>query len=394
MKDQYLSEFLSRFRGTTRYIWQLVAVAVVLALAINLLASVIYIQLGTYPSLALGLALGAACLGYLVYARLRDNVYSTVVRGFFMVKDDFCTLVNVPGYSLATGFYGIGNAAFGENAALERQWRTELHERFDPDESRPGHEMNDMRVATEIAEYILLEALSTHLTDYFDAPSIEESQLETLERNDIPDVLLSNRILELISRELQDRPWYKPDDDSSPGRIVLISPAETIAAVFGPKGQYSHFELTMPKGSTVRRTSPGSLVINSKMVTLELTASITWNYGTPMSFERYYLNKPDDASLEAIEVTYAIKAAVRRRLGFRAADWNYYSWVESFIDSIKEDLDGEAFFRRISWDSVGTLLGIIFDRYPPGVQYAPPNDQKLEGKDSTEDSDHNRPIGD
>lgn len=357
MQEDRLNEILTRFRGTRRYIWQLLAVAVLLALAINLVASVIYAHIGTYPSLALGLALGAVCLGYVAFSRLQENTYSTTIRGFFMVRKDSRELVRVPGYALASRFETTATAAFNENSALERQWQAEIEQRLRPKPTKGRMKISDLRIATEIAEYILLDSLGIHLRDYFNTPPLKESQLDILQRDDIPDVLLSNRILELISRTLQDRPWFDPKRDSSAGGKIV--------AVYGPDGQYTHFDLTMPKGSTVQRTAPGSLVINSKMVTLQLSAHIGLNYGTPRLFDEYYLNESDRTALSDIEVIYRIHARIRRGLGLKVSSWRYYSWVESFIESARKRLDGQEFFKRISWDSTGALLSVIFENYPP-----------------------------
>jgi hypothetical protein len=354
MEDEHLNEILARFRGTRGYLWQLLIVAVLLALAINLIASVIYAKTGTYFSVALGLLLGFFCFIYLALSRLKENTYDTTINGFFVVKRDSGNVISVPAYTLASRFEDIATSAFSENPALERQWRTEIDKWVSPSGSRVR--IIDLRVATEIAEYILLDALSTHLTDYFNTPSLGESQLETLERNDIPDVLLSNRILELISRELKDRPWYEPGDDVSSGG--------TVVAFFGPSGQYSHFDLKMPKGSSVRRTGPGSLVIDSKMISLELSARIGLSYGMPRNFGRYYLGVSKGSDLWDVEVEYRIHARIKRGIGLRMRSWQYYSWTESFIEKARDRFSGEEFFQRISWNSTETLLSVIFKNYP------------------------------
>ena len=375
MQDERIEELLARFQGIRSYMWQLVAVVVLLALAINLVSSVIYSRLGIYPSLALGLLLGAACLAYLVYSRLRRNSVSTPIRGFFVFKRDSAKLLYVPAYHLASEFESIASAAFKENPALERQWQGEIQQLFHSGKAvppgglmRPGY----MRVATEIAEYILLEQLSVHLTDYFNTPSLEESQLETLKRNDIPDVLLSNRILELISRDLEDRPWY--EEKSEP-----TSPDTVVTAVFGPGERYSRFDLTLPKGSTVQRKGPGSLIINSKMISLELSVKIGPDYNpVDPSFANYYLGKRNDASVTEMLVRYEINAHIRRGLGFRIDSWRYYSWLESFIESVRRDFDREEFLRRISWESSEVLLRVIFSRYPPDDSQDSSNDKAPE----------------
>ena len=354
MHEERLKELLSRFQGTRRYVWRLVAVAIVLALAVNLLASVIFAHLGTYSALSLGLSLAALCLAYLGYARLRDNTYSVAIKGYYMLKgrkDE--NLLSVPRYFLASEFHSIAEAIFKENPAFERQWTSNVQEWFTSLERLTLANPATFRIATEIAEYILLHCFSLHLDAYFNGSTLKESELQTLYRRDIPDVLLSNRVLELISRDLKDRPWYKPSN---------FKYGDVAVASFGPEGRYSQFKLTLPKGSTITRSGPGSLEIKSKMITLGLHVSCQgYLHNLEPLFVKYYLNIDDPMSARPwpMEIHYSIDAHIRRGLGIKSHRWPYYLWLESFINKAKEQLGAAEFMQRIAWDLTEALLAAL-----------------------------------
>ena len=76
----------------------------------------------------------------------------------------------------------------------------------------------------EATEYYVLEKLSSHLTDYFNRPHFDEQELHTFARNDIPDVLLSNRFLELFSKPMEDRPLFSTEDSPPHQKGRGVSP--------------------------------------------------------------------------------------------------------------------------------------------------------------------------
>jgi len=343
--DKDLESVITRFRETRPYLWELVAIVVILALAINLLASAISGWLGNYFTLALGLLLGLACLVYVIYTRVRVNNFSIQIDAFFMANSETCEVVDIKDYEFANAFYRTYVAVRKENPVLGRQWQDEISGRH---EERGSSDR--LRIASEIAEYILLDRLSTHLTDYFNTPTLREDQLEVLFRKDVPDIVLSNRVLELISRDLEDRPWYKPgpDDDN----FLPVSS-------YGPGGIYSRFDLTLPKGSTISRSSSGTLVIKSRMLTLELNAICDgYNYYVPFSFARYYL-RIDPNEMEPLAVRFNIDAKIQRRFGLKPKEWPYYMWLESFVESTRKELGGKSFFEQISWSVTEVMIGIL-----------------------------------
>jgi hypothetical protein len=283
MPDRTVNMVFARFQGLRSYVWEIILLVVILAFAIDLVGSDIYDSLKGVRALVVSIFLIFICVAYIAYAQVRANKYSVDIAGFFILHRSELSLLDIPEYRFASDFHDTYGAISAENPVFERQWRDEFARRPDGKRRTPS----DFRLATEISEYIILELLSIHLTDYFNTDEFAEDRVEELSRSDIPDVLLSNRVLELISRDLQDRPWYKPDVAGPSDR----SDGETVA-IYGPGGIFSRFDLTLPKGSKVQRSKSGSLIIASKMLTLELNARCDgFGYGTPLFLRAVLLQR-------------------------------------------------------------------------------------------------------
>jgi hypothetical protein len=138
----------------------------------------------------------------------------------------------------------------------------------------------DRRLIMEATEYFILEMLSTHLTDYFNDEKFKEENLTTIERKDIPHVLLENRFLNLFSKPMEERAAFK--DRYIPKGIRGSS------QVGG--AEFSYFDLILPTKSKVSRIDEKTFEISTQKFSLQVTISYM---GTdellPTNFERYYL---------------------------------------------------------------------------------------------------------
>lgn len=98
----------------------------------------------------------------------------------------------------------------------------------------PRHLVNkpvrSAELLAEAVEYLVLDKISTHLTDYFNEESFAEQNLKVYRREDVPDILLRNRFLETFSRPTEQRPAFMdlgtPEMQSS---IVLATTSDALA---------------------------------------------------------------------------------------------------------------------------------------------------------------------
>src|SRR5262249_44046309 len=120
----------------------------------------------------------------------------------------------------------------------------------------------------------------------------------------------------------------------------------------GPnRARYEHFDLVLPREAKVSRIAGGKIEIDTPKLTLHLEAKFSgMNTSLPHGFAKLYLNEPSPREthtyLVEVEVSVVFKAlALLHRSG-----WDYYMWLDSFLDSLEHQFASSAFFERIDWD--------------------------------------------
>ncbi len=148
----------------------------------------------------------------------------------------------------------------------------------------------------------MLENLSTHLADYFNHPDFEDEKLHTFARTDIPDVLLSNRFLELFSKPMEDRALFSAENSTIPHS------AEVVMATGKDGAFYSRFDLTLPKGARVSRSNSNTVVVRTDRFTLVIDVDFG-GFGAviPYEYERHILGlDPHECHTYQIRVSFSM----------------------------------------------------------------------------------------
>jgi hypothetical protein len=369
-----VDSFIARFQQVRQHVWQLIILAVALALAINLVSSAISAWIDARQDLIIGFIISFVCLLYAAYSYVGSDRFDATIRAFFVVThqsrlewdehSEFRSslkLIDLPDYYFSHYFYKTAIATFNESAALKRQWWEELEEAL----TKP---VDKLQLTTETAEYLVLNFLSLNLRKYFSDPGLSEKYITTLRRSDVPEILLSNRVFELISRDLGDRDWYEPGND-------VAEPGEETYMLSDGVHEYSRFELSLPKGTRVSRSASGALILDSDVIELELSIKCEGtSYSVPPSFCNYYL-QCGFFEVTGLDVYVRISARMKKRLGMSRRRWPYYLWLESFIQRVEKDFGGSEFFKLISWDSAGFLLSIL---HKNGLISAKPSSESAE----------------
>ncbi len=250
----------------------------------------------------------------------------------------------MPGYELAEEVHDYLHGAFAENPALLRLWQEQ------PKEA--------VRLLTEAIEYFILRILSSHLEAYFSNKAFKKGNLTIYGRMDIPSVLLSNTFLELFSRSMTQRPAFIDRGDLDNDKTVY---AQARNGAF-----FEKFDLILPKGSVVNRPAKNRIAIETKKLKILFAVQCN-NVITllPRNFEEYYLHllnglvhteNGSQVLYKPIEIQVDIQITIKLRAMLSTNGWEYYRWVDSFLERIENEISREAFFDRIQWESVVSLL--------------------------------------
>jgi hypothetical protein len=349
-----LSDFLL---GRTSLI-ELMLVAIFISFGVSTIAGSITLFKWFNPEygILIGVVLCILSLIYLFFRAFGNRTKNQRFDGFFVYSKKDNTLVEIPRYRFADSVRDDLNSAFAENSALKLIWDKEPINTFlSYDKKKKQWVKKEPRAAKllkEAVEYYLLEKLSIHLTDYYNNGNFREKDIYEFQRSQIPDVLLSNRFLELFSKSMDERPMFAERNINDNNFI-----GETVMA-FGKNGAtYQKFDLVLPRKSKVTRIKENQIEIKTRRFTMVLSVDFDGtNTVLPRGFEKYYLLRErfDDASAYKVHIDVSIKFNLFSIFSMRS--WGHYKWVDSFLKVLDESISQEKFFEMINWENVLTLI--------------------------------------
>ncbi|MBI5688009.1 MAG: hypothetical protein HZC54_23295 [Verrucomicrobia bacterium] len=371
---------------------ELGVVALFLGLGVNLLATWLdkYLQ-GFPPSqwqwltaqrveLLIAALLIVIGVWFFVRVLLRDRVIEKQFEGVILFNKEKRKSIPIYGYKFARMLSDTLRAVFIENQALKTAWDAEpLFKNFhdkksdeasnnknkdEPDKgevsyvaickcefSPQDNPVSEKSILIEGVEFCVLELLSLHLSEHFDNMEGCEHEVTTIKREDIPGILLQNRILSLLSTPIEDRQIFITSGiDKNP-------PKGELHAIYASNGaQYSRFDLMLPKGTKIIRPEPGSIKLEHKRFELEIHISFQgFCKNLPAYFEDLYVGI-DEESVDARIVKFQVYGKLQRRALLLFNGWRYYEWIDSFFNYFEQSVSFETFLKNIDWASVATRI--------------------------------------
>ena len=255
-----------------RELVHIIFIATILALGINLLASFLFSQFSEKSNIPLwgSIVLIALALSYLFIIVLRARYAFYKFESVIPFDGSKKQVTVIPGYELTRDVRQALDAAFLENAALELAWKSEplveqmspeVFEQFsdkkDKEEKDSGNEHGDRDfskpsyfsivkakvpneqdhsksaiILGEVLEFVILEQLSYHLSSYFQEFDDQDNQIMEYNRKHVPELLLENRILSLLTAPPEDRATF------AKAELSPESTDETVYATYGSDGSY------------------------------------------------------------------------------------------------------------------------------------------------------------
>jgi hypothetical protein len=368
-------KLLERIARARAGLIELVAVALLLALAINLASSGLVAWLGLPLAALTGVALAIATVAVLAWSQMRSRHETIEYVGFIPTHDGIP--VKVRGYALATDVERALRAVMSENEALKMQWDDQplvLPKTEDSSgKDRRNIDGGAARLLREALEYAFLENLSTHLSSYFDDDAWLANNTKELVRDDLLELLPQNRVLDALSRPIEDRLALienkEGNDTADQPRIKITrlretadGPEETVVSVFSGDFLYSRFDLSVPKDVTVHRVGPGCVRLDGRYMRTELGVGFDgFVYTLDPEFLDGYLGLDsreffNGDRVQVWRVTLSFSSQLRWRSLLSARSWRLQRWAEAFANEAKVQFDGAAFLDSISWSTISALM--------------------------------------
>jgi hypothetical protein len=398
---------------------RVVVIGSIIALGVNLIASGIFILIPASRPIALSIGLilvtgGLLYLSKFIFGERRIGVDFIAFLIFDPIEK---SLVPVREYEFSNEIYRTVRASFLENKALETIWEKEplAKERFikegqgekdekdtgenlakenvessdrksegysfvtvtryDVDECEKMPEPKSASILREAIEFAIIERLSLTLSGYFQNYPDDDKYIKEYIREDVPFLLLQNRILSLLTTPLENRAVFVNQNFEK-------HPEGEVTLVLGSDGaMYRRFNLVLPKNTSISRPNPGVLHFENERLELTLTTFYEgfWT-NLPKDFIGYYVGYDPDRVVN-FQIKIKVDAKIKPWSLFRARGWNYFRWVDSFAEAVEEFASRESFFKRINWDALSAHLYVI-NRQKVMKRRALMNQHEVEKKDT------------
>jgi hypothetical protein len=350
-------ESVLEFRGN---FFELLIVAAAIGLGINLIAGLVGSALPPLWCAGLSGAIVVIALIVLI-VRVRPRVNRKhSIEGLIALESANRRILEIDRYrfssELSTGF----RALFLEQKALEKVWaKTELQP--PPSNGQRNDELTSNTLVREAIEYFVVSRLSLDLNSYFVRSRLDPDEIITLQRKDVPSVLLSNRFLDFLSRPMEEREPFSsfpaprfPDIENNGASVK-----ETLVyAITADGAVFEHFALELPRGTHISRSSGNQLRIETKRFTLNLAVRFDGTNGNlPYDFSELYLGFAfDEVSVYTAWVDVDVQFKLRTL--FSRKGWEYFGWIDLFLSNLERDFSFGTFLNTIGWETAYSIATI------------------------------------
>jgi len=335
---------------------ELTAVAILIGLGVNLLASGIVLQVNWSgrPILLLGIVVTAVGFGYLVVRTAARMKRKFSFEGILPVTGKSHDVVAIDRYEFAEDTSRYIRALSAENRALGKAWADNpLSEfNFEKDGLINRKSSPAVKLAREALEYFVLNELSLHLSAHFENnPRIEDDEIVRFGRRDIPSILLENRFLELFSKPMEEREAFSPSDKGPPPHRVV--------SATGKRGEiFDQFELILPRGAQVSRTDAQSIRFETKRLSMDIEVEFDgFSANLPHRFEELYLGRKC-GDVHSYQINLVISVQFKLKSLLSATGWEYYHWLDSFLDEIDRAFSFSRFLQHIGWNKAVSVATV------------------------------------
>lgn len=368
MKNSNLGVLSSLFLKRSNAI-EFVVITFIIAFAISLIASSITLVSGFKPfgGIYTGLGLLIIVLFYFAVKIYRNLSISKMFTGFIVRDEDANSLIQIDRYPFSQELVGYLEDAFVENSDIKAIWQREpLHDsivgKLDNNRSR--------QLLHEAVEYFVIEELSDHLSSYFNNDMYSKEYIQEIGRNEVPDILYENRFLHLFSKPREERAAFETKNESKnekkiesivlDGKEYRVNKHEVVYA-YGVNGErFQKFDLVLPSKTVVKRIDKENIHIKTDRFTLKIRINVAAMTELPEGFWEYYLNRKlidEYSSVFGIEIEIGVRFKVKNF--FLKNKWEYFQWIDSFLERLNGRFSKESFFKKLNWNSAYTLLKIL-----------------------------------
>lgn len=175
-----------------------------------------------------------------------------------------------------------------------------------------------------------------------------------MNRSDIADYLLDNRVLDLISKPFEDREKF----------LSEIKDKDNIDDIYTLLGddnvEFNKFELKLPPKTILKKEGKEVLIISGKYFKLKLHSSFRgFNANIPPDFHRFYVSTPN---MFFYSISLKLEISLKPSFFLLSPNWKNFLWIDSVCESFSHDFSYETFMDDIGFNKSITNL-MLYNRY-------------------------------
>jgi hypothetical protein len=311
---------------------------VILSTGVSLIANAITKE----TNLLIAVIPGALCVLFVALCYIKEyfgcSSYEVNVDTLLPI-DKEKNIIEINRFSFNEDFYNAFVSVMSENKAYKPLWE-------DSFEWKDRQRKKGKTFVNEFLEYLYVHWISLKLNSYFSG--VDNDATEIIGREQIPDVLIKNRVIELISKPYEEREKFQKmvnGNESDNGKIVYMN---------GEDGAfYDRLEIELPRNSKVCRDGD-SLIIKNRNFDIRFESKFM-GFGTvlPRYFESYYMNRAfEDVHNYKISLKMSIKLKPFFLLSYK--DWKYLGWLDQIGEKFVEYFSFDVFINRIGFEQAVT----------------------------------------
>lgn len=242
-------------------------------------------------------------------------------------------------FRFSEDFTNIVHSVLSENKAYESLWQNSFT-RTD------NHLFKDNGFVNEFLEYLYVNWISLQLNSYFSKH--DKDATEIVGREQIPYVLIKNRVIELITKPYYEREKFqktsktkKPDD----GEIVYLYGENKVV--------YNKLAIELPRKSKVFREGNALFIKNRNFIIGFESSFEGYTAVLPRYFERFYMNRSmDDTDSFLVRMKLSIK--LKPFFLFSVRDWKYLGWLDQLESEFIKYFSFDSFIEKVGFEQATT----------------------------------------
>ena len=284
---------------------------------------------------------GIACVIFVAICYLKEyfgcSSYEANVETVLSI-DNEKRVVPIDRFRFSEDLYRTVSSVHSENKAYKAMWE-------DAFTYRVGQGEKEKAFIKEFLECQYIYWMSLELNSYF--VSINSPATEIIGREQMPDILIKNRVIELISKPYKEREKFqsKIQDKDTEGQIVYMGGEDDVI--------FDMLEIELPKKSKVIRDG-NALVIKNRNFDIRFESDFDgFGIVLPRYFEEFYMNRSLD-NTQNYKIGLKMSIRLKPYIFFSIRDWKYLGWLDQIGEKFVDYFSFDEFVKKVGYEHAAT----------------------------------------